>query len=220
MLDETDSGLTEVLNCGHCGNKVRLIMLSHQMVKALEAHPIWEFDVEVHSTYTLCKCPVCEKITVRRDDDYSWAGDEKIRTNYLYPFQPELPKKLPSAVRRAYHEARAVKPQSANAYAVLLGRLLEAVCDDRGAKGEDLYKRLKDLAERGEIPAQLGQLAQRLRELRNVGAHAKQGELTAAHVPILDNMTRALLDYLYAVPSYLETAEDQLNQLKRLRQPK
>ena len=114
-----------------------------------------------------------------------------------------------------------MKHTDANAYAVMLGRLLETVCDDRNAKQGNLQKRLQDLADRQEIPAKLGQLAQRLRELRNVGAHTKEGGLTSAHVPILDNMTWALLDYLYAVPNYLEEAEDQaVNKLHQVGQPK
>ena len=128
-----------------------------------------------------------------------------------------MPDNLPVSIKRAYDEALAVKYKSANAYAVMLGRLLNVICDERGAKGDDLYKRLKNLADRGEIPAQLAELAHHLRELRNVGAHAEQGDLTSEAVPILDNITRALLDYMYAVPNYLEIAAKQLNQLKQKR---
>ena len=54
----------------------------------------------------------------------------------------------------------------ANAFAVLLGRVLELVCVDRNAVGNSLHKKLQDLATKGEIPAKLVDVAQASRNAK------------------------------------------------------
>jgi hypothetical protein len=104
---------------------------------------------------------------------------------------------------------------SPNAYGVLLGRVLELVCEDRQAKGDSLHKKLQDLSTRGEIPTKLVDVARSLKDLRNVGAHASLGNLTADEVPILEDLTRAILEYVYGAPALAEAAVKRLNTLRR-----
>jgi Domain of unknown function (DUF4145) len=63
-----------------------------------------------------------------------------------------------------------------------------------------LNKKLNDLAEKGEIPTKLVEVAHSLRKLRNFGAHASLGELTRDEIPILDDLCRAILEYVYNAP--------------------
>jgi hypothetical protein len=118
----------------------------------------------------------------------------------LYPQTEKRVEGLPPEVAQAYEAARRVKTVDYNAYAVLLGRVLEKVCEDRQAQGESLSARLQDLAARGEIPKHLADMAHQIRLLRNVGAHANLGELTDEDVPILDDLIRAVLEYVYSAP--------------------
>ena len=114
-----------------------------------------------------------------------------------------------------YEAAQRVKNISANAYGVLLGRVLELVCEDRQAKGDSLHKKLQDLSTRGEIPAKLVDVARSLKDLRNVGAHALLGNLTAGEVPMLEDLTRAILEYVYSAPALAEAAVERFNALRR-----
>jgi hypothetical protein len=91
---------------------------------------------------------------------------------------------------------------------------MELVCIDRGAKGRNLSLQLKDLANRGEIPAKLVDVADGVRNLGNVGAHAGVGELTSAEVSIIDDLTRAILEYVYSAPLLAMKAEERLRKLK------
>jgi hypothetical protein len=100
---------------------------------------------------------------------------------------------------------------------VLLGRVLELVCEDRGAKGKSLDARLKFLAKEGIIPKNLAEVAHGLRHLRNVGAHPALGELTPAEIPILDDLTRAILTYVYSAPILGRRAIERADWLKRQR---
>jgi hypothetical protein len=121
---------------------------------------------------------------------------------------------LPSKVAKAYEAAGRVKPVDPNAFAVLLGRVLEHVCEDRGAIGETLNERLGDLAQKGEIPRKLADMAHGLRNLRNVGAHATLGELTESEIPILDDLCRAILEYVYSAPALVARVQERLDGLR------
>jgi hypothetical protein len=69
----------------------------------------------------------------------------------------------------------------------------------------------EDFADRREIPAKLVGVADGLRKLRNLGAHVELGELTPQEVPIVEDLCRALLDYLYAAPFLTQRAIDHLS---------
>ncbi|MCI0563315.1 MAG: DUF4145 domain-containing protein, partial [Nitrososphaera sp.] len=118
-------------------------------------------------------------------------------------------------IDRAYDAALKVRNIDSNAFAVLLGRVLDLVCLDKQATGNSLFERLNFLAARGDIPQQLADIAHQLRQLRNIGAHADLGELTSAEVPVLDGLCRAILEYVYKAPQLLQVAEQRLQQLKQ-----
>jgi len=82
-----------------------------------------------------------------------WHGD------IIYPsLRPQI-QGLPANVAKEFDAAERVATISANAYAVLLGRVLDTVCDDRAAKGENLYVRLTDLAARNGLQKNLADIA-------------------------------------------------------------
>jgi len=113
-----------------------------------------------------------------------------------------------------------VKPIDSNAFGVLIGRVIDLVCTDRNATGSTLNNKLEDLAKRGEIPQKLVGVASGLRKLRNVGAHAELGELTPEEVPIMEDLCRALLDYVYSAPFLAQKAQDKIDQLVQRRAKK
>jgi hypothetical protein len=49
--------------------------------------------------------------------------------------------------------------------------------------------------------------ARGLRQFRNVGAHAELGELTKEEAPILENLTRAILEYVSSAPLLIAQAD-------------
>ena len=155
--------------------------------------------------YRLLACQGCEGVVLQRDFFDSRYDDYEVPSAFttLYPQPDTMPKVLPAPVRAEYDAAVKVKPINANAYAVLLGRVFDKVCEDRKAQGKTLSERLADLAARGEIPKVLADMAQGLRQLRNVGAHADLGDLTAEEIRLLDAILRAILEYLYRAPKLI-----------------
>jgi hypothetical protein len=69
------------------------------------------------------------------------------------------------------------------------------------------------LAQKGEIPNRLVEMAQKLRILRNIGAHASLGELTYAETPILEALCRAILEYVYTAPNLITKVEQRIKKL-------
>jgi len=148
-----------------------------------------------------------------RASEFIDVMDWELGFRFIYPM-PDAIKGLPDSVKKEYESALRVRAIDTNAFAVMLGRVLDAVCTDRGAKGQTLSKRLKYLAEQREIPDRLAEMADSVRYLRNVGAHADLGEITDEEVPILDDLCRAVLEYVYAAPELLRAVQEKIDQRK------
>jgi hypothetical protein len=209
-----EKSFSPTMKCGHCQNKAPMeVVVEHSQVQEHEDDGgcPWEAGY----VYGLLQCPACEGITLRR---YTWNDSmdpEDVRFEFLYPVPEKQLRGLPKRIDDAYKAAQKVRNIDANAYGVLLGRVLDLICQDRSATGATLDEQLKNLADRGEIPGKLVDVAKGLRKMRNVGAHAALGELTIAELPVLDDLTRAILDYVYSASLLATEAENRLAELKR-----
>jgi len=205
---------TEVIECRHCGNRAPMLVV------ATFSDEYEEGDNGYHWTesknYELVQCPSCREVTLRyyfwHDGYMESAEDTTIRI--FYPGEKSIPRGLPPELAKEFNAADQVRRASPNAYGVLLRRVLELVCEDRSAEGDTLYLKLKDLADRDEIPSKLVTVAQSLRGFGNVGAHASLGNLTDKEVPVLENLTRAILEYVYSAPALAEAAVQRLTELQ------
>lgn len=203
-----------LVQCKHCSNRAPMpIKVSHSEIVSHEpplavARSVAPWDEG--PVFELLKCPACGKINLAT---YYWhdamdASDADYQI--VYPVARCLPEGLPAQVQSAYSAALSVRSVDANAFGVLLGRVLEIVCVDRRAEGRSLADQLRDLAGKGEIPEKLVEVARGLRQFRNVGAHAGLGTLTEVEVPILDDLTRAILEYVYSAPLLAQKAATRL----------
>jgi hypothetical protein len=172
--------------------------------------------------YELLECPACSEVELRRYhwDEFMEPCDVRFLT--LYPSALQVPIGLPSEIQQEYVAALKVRKFSPNAYAILMGRVLDMVCEDRNAKGNFLGNKLADLAARNEIPTKLVSVANSLKDLRNFGAHANLGTLTTNEIPILEELAKAILEYVYSAPHLADQAEKALQRLKQrhLKPPK
>lgn len=196
------------IECGSCDKRTNQKIVSEYLQAIADEY---EFEGEIlHDDFLLrmSLCSACETINLSVQDD---GGEVSV----LYPAAPKEVEGLPADVAKAYKAARAVRMIDANAFAVLLGRVLELVCLDRKAKGQSLSDQLKDLASKGEIPGPLADMSHQLRFLRNVGAHATLGDLTTGEVPILDELCGAILEYVYTAPHRVEKVAKRIDELKK-----
>ncbi len=148
--------------------------------------------------------------------------DEQVRDEplnvVLYP-EPKQPlANLPPPVERAYEAALKVRMEP-NAYAVLLGRTLEAVWKHEQAVGRTAAERLRSLANSNRIPQTLAQMAEQVRWFRNLGAHADEDEVTKNDVLVIEKFVETILEYLYVAPAMLAAVEARLKKARLKRPP-
>jgi hypothetical protein len=154
----TEQSFSPVVQCRHCGNRAPMaVKAQFSDVRTFEPpesakHAMAPWDAG--PVYELVKCPACAKINLAT---YHWDSMDPETQDYqlVYPVARDLPQGLPKRVESAYNAALSVRSVDANAFAVLLGRVLEMVCVDRGAEGRALADQLRDLAGKGEIPVKL-----------------------------------------------------------------
>jgi hypothetical protein len=192
-----------------------------QVVSSFSAiHPIveegWPEPFEQGYFYELLLCPACEEVVFRRNYYHDIMNEDDIKYETLYPLNERAILGLPDKVTRAYEAALKVRRIDANAYAVLIGRVLDFVCEDRKAKGKNLFEKIQDLSSRGDIPQRLADIANSLRKIRNVGAHADLGQLSDRERPLLDDLCRAILEYVYGAPYLADRAEAALDSLRKI----
>ena len=208
------------IRCGHCSNLAPSeIVASYGDMRQDIFDPPDQPPYEHGEVYELLKCPACGALSLR---SYYWhdgymESEADVTYRQLYPSDVRLPSGLPDSIERAFSAALKVKPIDSNAFGVLIGRVIELVCADRNASGRFLSNKLEDLAKRHEIPEKLVGVATGLSKLRNVGAHAELGELTPEEVPIVEDLCRALLDYVYSAPFLAQKAHDKVEQLTNKR---
>lgn len=220
---------TGFLKCMHCGNFAPMdIVANYYRSTKPEPDPEAEYykiSNEYYDeyynhlpnqgyTYNLLLCLACKKVTLQKYFDADDMPDELLSIETLYPSPGLNLSQFPHLVQTAYEAALKARTIDANAYAILLGRMLEVVCEDRKVKGENLIDKLRVLAEKGEIPTNLVGVAHGLRMLRNVGVHEPLEGLTSEEIPILDDLSKAILEYIYIAPHLAEQAEMRLSRLK------
>lgn len=170
--------------------------------------------------YSLLLCLACKQVTLLKSFKHDFIDSETIKMGIetLYPHpHPQQELKLsyfPYTIQKAYEAAVKARDINVDAYAILLGVMLEMVCEDRKAKGKNLCEKLKYLADNGEIPNNLVGVVHGIRQLRNVGAHEPFKGLTSEEIPILDDLSSAILEYLYIAPCLARKAEIHLKRLK------
>ena len=215
LSKRTDTGF---IRCRHCGNYAPMKIVggyyhSLDSDRAYDYDPYYENVMQGGYQYDLLLCRACEKVTLWRFFDHPAFEDEGAKI--FYPSQEIEVGFLPSRIREAYEAALKARTIDANAYSILLGRLLEVICEDRKAKGSGLHEKLKDLASKGEIPENLASIAHKIRLLRNIGTHETNEGLSEDEIPILNALIKAVLEYLYIASSLADEAEERLKKLKQ-----
>jgi len=208
---------TEYVQCNHCGNpRVSMEIVSEHTITHSQDHdrdPRGMYE-DFYTKYELIKCPACHEFSLRRSNYHGMMESTDIFPETLYPVQPKSPKGLPPQLLHEYKEAMRARSINANLYGMSIGRVLEFICEDRGAVGKTLAIKLEDLANKDEIPSNLVKVAHNLRLFRNIGAHETSFELTGDDLPILDDLLQAILLYVYTAPSIAKQAEERYDRLR------
>ncbi len=212
----------KMIQCGHCGKRT-VFHVRGQGTKygaVLDDPHKTQWDGQTITTWRILECAVCLKPTlVEETVEYSFdqgfyraAEIDAAEAVVLYP-EPGARTaltNLPTAIEKAYRGALAVQDIEPNLCAVAAGRTLEAVCKHEKAIGKTLAEKLDDLVKSDRIPRTLAEMAHQLRQIRNLGAHATEDEVTELDVPIILHFVEAILEYLYVAPAKIAAVQARL----------
>lgn len=200
-----------VAYCPHCGNR------APQKLKG--AHHKTEPEDE-RATYHLVACGTCGHALLYMFEPTKYEGPKSLMPNFrldgkelVWPEANGLHRSVPGSVRTCYEEAKAIKHVAPNAFANQIRRSLEALCKDRGANQRSLFKSLKELADKGEIPPVLSEMTDVIRLLGNIGSHAADEHVGARHVDVLDDFFMAVVEYVYVAPFRIDEIKAELKRL-------
>lgn len=214
-----DEKETAPQECLHCGTRapMKIVTAGYHEVEYGNGTPGEETDEDQYR-WEILVCCSCHRPTL--EQSFRTTFEQTLEewpshTEVLYPFERVKLTGLPKSVQTAYDAALKVQGVDPNAFAVLVGRTLEVICNDRNATGDSLYDKLQDLGNRGEIPGRLNEMAQGIRLLRNVGAHADLGDVRLQDVAILVDFCEVILEYVYRAPARLELLRKRLAKSKR-----
>lgn len=105
---------------------------------------------------------------------------------------------IPEIVRESYEEAvRCEKAKASIATVVMVGRALEAVCNDFVPDSKSIMTALVKMKDDGVISEELLEWSNELRFLRNQGAHATSNKISPNDASDSIDFLQAILEILY-----------------------
>jgi hypothetical protein len=197
-----------VTGCGHCGFSGSLED-SGQVTAHTEHDEAEPYGpIQIQRIWHLSRCPNCEQPTLSA---YTWVDPiydsaDDVDLERIYPTYLDNDP-LPVLVHQQYDSALRVKGIEPDFYAVGIRRMLEAVCQEQGAQGKDLFNQIEDLVSQGKLPEVFAKMANQLRTLGNWGAHVADTKVTKADVPLIQEFADSILDYLYREPAKVAAVE-------------
>lgn len=174
----------------------------------------WNRDFGI-SRFVLLECTGCSQplVVAREQEGEDQDGEVWSVPRQVYPpVEEAMGPKVPSPIAASYREARRVfLVQSYDSTALMCRKTIELLCNDLGAIGSDLKKKLAYLKTSGVIDDRIHDWSdQILREIGNDAAHA--GTVNKEDAKDAIEFTKAILDYVYVfMPAFNEF---------RLRHPK
>lgn len=203
----------QTTTCPHCGNKTpQLVKFEITSTEDVSFTDGSIYPLKIY--YFLVQCKTCEKISLYSNweiaDDPYYLEDALC----LYPKIEKISSIIPDIIRRSYNEAKKVEKISPTAYAILIGKSIECLCEDKKAEGNNLKNKLDDLAKKGIIPKTLLKMGHSVRLLRNISAHPSDYDITSEEVKIISDFFVAVIEYVYVAPEKIKNLEEKLKRYK------
>lgn len=204
-----------VHDCYHCNNKTLC-----EVVHTSEAEELW-LDGRIWSqsdtgfwedggwltehipyTYYVIQCRICNHLSILRG--YIDESGKPIELTQKYPQIKNHLEIIPSAIRDTYLEAARIRTRAPHGYVALIRKALELICIERNAVGQNLFQNLNDLANKGVLPSDLSEIATLLRKTGNEAVHASGRRISVLDTEVIDQLFRAIVDYLFILPARME----------------
>jgi hypothetical protein len=187
-MDQLKNKSKQILECPHCGNKTQqeIIFRYDSFDKAYSTtKPDESIDVDI--TYSMTKCTTCSQVSLYINSEFDDNPGLLNEAFLAFPHEKRIERDVPEIIAKNYQEAKKVMKISRPAFAILIRRGLEFMCDEQKAKGRTLKGKLDNLVTRGIIPSTLAEMGDTLRFLGNVGAHASDYEIDRKEIEAMND---------------------------------
>jgi hypothetical protein len=218
------------IQCSHCGNKASMAIICNGKHEKVYDDDISGNSIHFESVWEVLQCTNCENVNVFQYDSNSeneyvrgidWQGEEiwerEVFTKLLFPSNKRTFKHVPLNVSQSYDIAARLVSIEPIASVVFAGRTLEFICKDRKADGDNLYKKIQHLSDRGEFPEKLVKMAHQLRVFRNIAIHENEidmSEIKAEDAISLRDVIEIILEYVYEMPSMLANLQSRIDKFE------
>lgn len=210
-----------IIQCYHCGNKGL-----HNIVG--NARSVWEDyadEAETYITYWetldwfLLKCPVCEKMSLytenQMDGMCDFNGNHITTTKIVYPDNSLDFSHVPKDIKNAFEAALKIQQIDSASCLMSLRRILEAICKERNANGDNLVDMIKDLVEKSILPPVYDDASWIIRQLGNKAAHVDTSTSLYRHdVSKVIDFMRTMINYLYVLPHQVSVLKEKIENEK------
>lgn len=204
-LDQTGKDVAEHqgikwvwLTCPHCLATAKFYPEFYVRVNSGEK----EYGLATDHHY-LCKCDHCSDIVYVKFWEVDFDPDWAFRYETHYPLILDDPSSiLPKTVSISFAEAgRCLNARAAIATVVMCRRTIEAVVANQGAKKNvPLATSIRALVASRQLPDAFGALADLVRVVGNVGAHASEETVEFDQAREMYGLTRELVNAIYIMP--------------------
>lgn len=195
---------TKTFLCPHCN------VLSLHILQNSDKTVEYEVESKVRR-HRIYQCVGC------RSQTYLLCEEDVFRQTVLHQFpisNPSIHRSVPDEVKKAMTEAeRCLSVKAPNACGTMARRAMSALCQDKEAKGKDLYEQLLDLRTRHIITPDLWEWAEELRVVGRSGAHPEWEDVSPDDAEYAVKFLREIIKYVYVNPS--ERAEKKLKETKK-----
>jgi hypothetical protein len=202
------------LLCPYCRTRTKFNPIHLAVVRKDDDFGLMERDF-----HYLCQCEYCQEVIYAKFWEVDFDPDWKFQYELHHPVSlfsyPEYG--LPDIVWISFSEAN--KCLNAGAYlavVVMCRRTIEGILKDKGApKNLNLAKAIEKLADESKIHDSMKHLADLVRVVGNIGAHASDQKVDEERAKEMYELTQKLIDMLYILPEHAARARSKIDKEKK-----
>jgi Domain of unknown function (DUF4145) len=202
------------MECPHCQHAIHASWQQYGRSLGRSDPDVDHWDLEA------LECPECGRLVVRLR---AWSRTNHNYTNpMIYPKVRirAIPEQVTGEYREDFQQACAVLDISPKASAALSRRLVQHILREKaGVHERTLDKEIEKVLAAGQLPTDLAEDLDALRNLGNLATHPIKSEESGVIVPVepgeaewLLDLVEELLDFYFVRPAVRETKRAKLNQ--------
>ena len=194
----------EVHTCLHCGNTGMLRFIEktgwkYEEIDTDDMGHVYHCELIEHEDWYIFECPVCHKPVIISEYTFDIA-DALPERKTEYPTISVSSDGVPKDIYSAFESAVKTKGIDFSICLLSLRRVLEMICKDKGAVGDNLEKKIDNLIEQNILPPMIEDACWIIRQLGNEAAHADRIPVYTYDIEQVIGYVATIIDYLYSLP--------------------